>query len=141
MDLRPPTLIYGSSCISHRTSGPTCTVTTPLSLTRMHWTRPSWALARRCRAAGARTPCSRAWPGRGRQPRSTPGVRSHGPFRNRGTESLSKSSIKWMNGGAKRKCKGTLGTPPGLPTRRARAPRRERRVARPRGLCSPCRGR
>jgi serine/threonine protein kinase len=39
-------------------------------------------------------------------------VRSHCRFRIRGTESLSKSGIKWVNCRTKRQCDRTLGVPP-----------------------------
>ena len=41
-------------------------------------------------------------------------VRSHGRFRKRDTESLSKPGIKWMSGSAKRQCGRTLGVEPAL---------------------------
>ena len=37
-------------------------------------------------------------------PQNAPGFRSHCRFRNRGTEYVSKSGMKWMSGGAKRQC-------------------------------------
>jgi hypothetical protein len=46
-------------------------------------------------------------------PRSAgaPGVRSHGRLRNRGTEYASGSGVKWVRGGAKRRCDRALGAP------------------------------
>jgi hypothetical protein len=45
-------------------------------------------------------PCAYGWP--------PSRVRSHCRFRNRGTDSLSKSVIKWMSDGTKRQCDQTL---------------------------------
>jgi hypothetical protein len=40
-----------------------------------------------------------------------PRVRSHCRFRNRGTDYISESGMKWMSGGAKRQCDRALGPP------------------------------
>jgi hypothetical protein len=50
-------------------------------------------------------------------------VRSHCRFRNRGTESLSESGIKWVRGMAKRQRDRALCAPPALAWRLARRPR------------------
>ena len=54
--------------------------------------------------------------------RSAPRVRSHWRFRNKGTEYVSNSGIKWMRCGTKRQCDRALAAPPWMAcagTRRA----------------------
>ena len=46
-----------------------------------------------------------------------PRVRSHCRFRNRGTEYVSKTEIKWMSGGAKRPCDRALRSATAAPSR------------------------
>ena len=46
-----------------------------------------------------------------------PRVRSHCRFRNRSTEYVSKTGIKWMSGGTKRQCDGALRSATAAPSR------------------------
>ena len=55
------------------------------------------------------------YPGRGDGAGGVLRVRSHHRFRNRGTDYVSESGMKWMSGGTKRQCDRALGVlPPAL---------------------------
>ena len=61
--------------------------------------------ARVCPMVERRAPCR---PGSRRRRRSSPRVRPHCRFRNRGTDYISESGIKWMGGSTKRQCARAL---------------------------------
>ena len=74
----------------------------------------------------------------------SPGVRSHGRFRNRGTDSLSESGMKWMCGGTQRQRDRALRPPARRGRRRVSATPARRHPHCPGrkppffGCCAPC---
>jgi hypothetical protein len=69
---------------------------------------PPTSMARPTRRP-SRRPAAARWPAATAS--SRPGVRSHCRFRKRGSEHVSDSGMKWVGGGAKRRCGRALGRP------------------------------